>query len=59
MTDSWLMAKARLGKQEASLPVDENQVLNAGNKMIQVIQKQKNKNKKEIDDKHLKISWLM
>ncbi len=39
MTDDWLMAKARFGKQEASLPADENPIV--GSKMIQVTQKQK------------------
>lgn len=48
--DRRLTAKARFGKQEASLPVDENLI--AGSKMIL-------ENKKEIDNKHLKKSWLM
>lgn len=43
MTDGWLTAKAGFGKQEASLPVDENLI--AGSKMIL-------KHKKEIDNKH-------
>lgn len=41
--DGWLKAKA--GKQEASLAVNENQVSNTGNKRII--------KKTEIDNKHL------